>query len=144
MNNPDKTPRARARRLAMQATYQRLMGGGDIDAIEEQYLADAESRAADGALLRRLLRGPHAAHDELLAQLQPRLDRPFEKVDPVEQAILLIAAYELLHTPLTPAAVVINEAVELAKTYGAEQSHRFINAVLDKLAADARAAPCPD
>ena len=127
------TPRARARRLSMQATYQRLMGGGEAAAIERQYLEDPESRAADHALFRALFRGAQSAHDELAAALQPCLDRPFDKVDPIEQAILLIAAYELHHTPATPPAAVINEAVELAKTYGAEHSYKFINGVLDKL-----------
>ena len=126
-------PRARARRLAMQATYQRLMSGDDVEAIERQYLDNAESRAADRALLRLLLRGAHSAEAALSAALQPHLERPFAAVDPVERAILLIAAYELSYTPRVPPAVVINEAVELAKTYGAEQSYKFINGALDKL-----------
>ena len=128
-------PRSRARRLAMQAVYQWLLSGDDIDTIAEQYQQDPQSQAADRTLMNALLRGVPTAHSELTAALQPHLDRPFAEVDPVEQAILLIACYELSHTPAIPFRVVINEAVRLAKTYGAEKGYQYVNGVLDKLAA---------
>jgi N utilization substance protein B len=74
--------------------------------------------------------------DDLLA---PLLERPLAQVDPVERAVLRVGAFELAHRPEVPYRVVINEAVELAKRFGAEQGHRFVNSVLDRLARDLRA-----
>lgn len=132
--------RTRARRLAMQAIYQWLMNDAEIADVERQYLNDPESQAASHELLSELVCGVGDRHDELSGILSPYLSRPLKEVDPIECAILLLATYELKYIPSVPFRVVINEAIELAKTYGAEQSHKFINGVLDRLAGDMRLA----
>ncbi len=74
------------------------------------------------------------AKAELSGAVSPHLDRPLEQLDPVEHAVLLLGAYELLHKPDVPWKVVVNESVNLAKVFGAEEGYKFINGVLDKLA----------
>jgi len=102
--------------------------------------ADLEGRAYDPELFRQLLYGVPAHLSDLDARLEPVLDRPIERVDPVERAILRAGAFELLYSPAVPYRVAINEAVDLARLLGAEQGHRFVNGVLDRLARDVRAA----
>lgn len=87
-----------------------------------------------------LLRGGLAKSAELEQQIQTCLDRPLKELSPVEFAILLLGAYELSDHPETPYRVVINEAVELAKTYGGSDGHKYVNGVLDKLAARMRSS----
>ncbi len=128
--------RTSARRLAMQAIYQWLMSRENITAIENQYIEDPEARSADQSMLTALIRGVEANHKELADIMQPFLYRPFNEVDPIEQAILLLSTYELKYTPSVPYRAVINEAIELAKTYGAEQGYKFVNGVLDRVAKD--------
>lgn len=135
---PRTGSRTRARRLAMQAIYQWLLNNAPASDIESQFLHDPESRSANREYLSELLRGVIQHHDDLSGQLSVYLDRPVEEVDPVERAVLLIATYELRHVLSVPYRVVINEAIELTKTYGAEQGHRFVNGVLDKLARELR------
>lgn len=130
--------RTRARRLAMQAIYQWLMNDADIVEVEKQYLNDPEGKSSNQAFLSELIRGVEQHQDELAEALLPHLSRPLDEVDPIERAILLLAAYELKFVLSVPYRAVINEAIELAKTYGAEQGHKFINGVLDKLAVDLR------
>ncbi len=132
--NKKNNSRTCARRLAMQAIYQWTMSNEDILVIERQYIEDTEARTADHNMLTELIRGVEANHKELVAIMQPFIDRPFSETNPVEQAILLLAAYELKYSLSVPYRAVINEAIELAKTYGAEQGYRFINGVLDKVA----------
>ena len=98
-----------------------------------------ELHKADVDYFRTLLRGMAANAEAMDAELEPLLDRPVRELDPVERAVLHLGAYELLHCPQTPWRVVINEAVDLAKMFGAEQSHKYINGVLDRLARRARA-----
>ncbi len=130
--------RSRARRLAMQAIYQWQMTGQNVSDIERQFLDEQELGDADVDYFKELLHGVPAHLDTLDAALAPALSRGIEAVDPVEQAILRLGAYEFAHHPEIPYRVVINEAVELAKTFGAEQGHRFINGVMDRLARDLR------
>ncbi len=141
-NKPAKKKKAGsrtcARRLAMQATYQWLMNTEDITLIEKQYLEDPEAQPADQSMLTELIRGIETNYKQLTTTMQPFLDRPFDKIDPIEQAILLLATYELKYSISIPYRAVINEAIELAKIYGAEQGHKFINGVLDKIAKDLR------
>ncbi|MDP1939539.1 MAG: transcription antitermination factor NusB, partial [Gallionella sp.] len=87
----------------------------------------------------RLLRGAIAQHDALEALLTPHLDRPLDELSTVELAVLLVAAFELSQQPDVPYKVVINEAVELAKTFGGTDGHKYVNGVLDKLAPQVRA-----
>lgn len=131
--------RSRARRHAMQALYQWQLTGHDLGTVEAQFLAEEDLSKADLGYFRELLHRIPAQLDAINAALAPLLDRPLEQVDPVEKAILWIGGYELSSRPDVPYRVVINEAVELAKKYGAEQGHRFVNGVLDKAARRLRA-----
>ncbi len=127
--------RVRARRSAVQALYQWEMTHSDIREIISEFMNERnEIKKADAEYFRELLMGVSAKSDELNAQVIPFLDRPLEKLDPVERAILLVGLYELMYRPELPWRVVVNESVELAKMFGAEQSHKFINGVMDKVA----------
>jgi N utilization substance protein B len=126
--------RSRARQYALQALYQWQMTGQDIDVIQGQFLDDEALAKSDVGLFVNLLRGIPRSLRSLDDALNPCLDRPLEQIDPVERAVLRIGAYELLHHPDIPYRVVINEAVELSKRFGAEQGHRYVNGVLDRLA----------
>ena len=130
--------RSRARRIAVQGLYQWQMTGQDVGEIEAQFLADEDVSRFEVAYFKDLLHGVPAHLNELDELLGPLLDRAVEKVDPVERAILRLGAYELSHHPEIPCRVTINEAVELAKLFGAEQGHRYINGVLDKMARQVR------
>jgi N utilization substance protein B len=107
-------------------------------AAEEETRDDPEQRVYDHDLFDQLLSGVPRHVQELDALLQPLLDRRVEQVDPVERAILRLGVYELVHCPEIPYRVVINEAVDLAKAFGAEQGHRYVNGVLDRIARQVR------
>ena len=132
--------RSKARRCALQAVYQWQVGGAEIGEIEAQFLAEQDLGQADVAYFSELLRSIPAHVAELDAHLTPFLDRPVVELDPVELAILRIGVSELAYQPQIPFRVIINEAVELAKVFGAEQSHRYINGVMDKVARELRRA----
>ena len=136
---PLSQQRSRARRIAIQALYQWQMAGQDLNDIEQQFLSSEESAGADLGYFHQLLHDIPARLDDLDRHLAPALDRPIAAVDPVERGILRLGAYELAFCPDIPFRVVINEAVELAKTFGAEQGHRYVNGVLDRLAHELRA-----
>ena len=113
--------------------YQWRVSGNDEAAIEA-HLADAENfDKADREFFVGLLRGVLAQQAELQTALQAFLDRPFVELSPVEASILLSGAYELTNDPQTPYRVIINEAIELAKAFAADDSHKFVNGVLDKV-----------
>jgi len=131
--------RTRSRRLAMQAIYQWLMSGdASVNDIEKQFAEDQEMQSANEDYFSELLQGVVTNQKELSDLMAPHVSRPFDEIDPVEQAVLLIAVYEFKYVPSVPYRAVINEAVELTKVYGAEAAHKFINGVLDKLAGDLR------
>lgn len=132
--------RSRARQYAVQALYQWQVTGQDVADIEGQFLENEELAKSDVGLFVELLHGVPCNLRELDEVLAPLLSRPMVQVDPVEQAVLRIGAYELGHHLDIPYRVVINEAVELAKVFGADKSHRFINGVLDKLARTVRSS----
>ena len=128
-----------ARELAVQGLYEWLIARNDARAIEHR-LAEVKSfEKADRELLDELLNGVIREAPELEARLVPFLDRKVSALSPVERAVLLLGAYELLHRLETPYRVVINEAVELAKAYGGTDGHKYVNGVLDRLAAEVRA-----
>jgi len=135
--------RSWARRLAMQAIYQWQLTDLDPAAIDAQFQADQDMSKADLGYFQELVQQVPARVQDIDAVIDPFLDRPLPQVDPVELAILRIAAYELLQRLDVPYRVVINEAVELAKKFGAEQGHRFINGVLDKAARKLRPQEIP-
>ena len=110
------------------------MTGQEPGRIAAQFLADEDLNKADPDYFRELVHQVPARAAEIDAALEPLLDRPLAQVDPVERAILRIGGYELMQHPDIAYRIVINEAVELAKMFGAEQGHRYVNGVLDKLA----------
>jgi transcription antitermination protein NusB len=126
-----KTPRHRSRELALQALYAWQLGGGD--ALEQLRALDEDAHA-DKALAEALVRGVLERAAELQALIAPCLDREFRRLSPVERAILYIGAFELQSHPETPFKVVVNEAVELGKSFGGTGGHKFVNGVLEKLA----------
>lgn len=131
-------PRSWARRCAAQALYEWQISGQEPSRIAAQFLADEDLNKADPDYFRELVHQIPARVAEIDAALEPFLDRPLAQVDPVERAILRIGGYELMQHPELAYRIVINEAVELAKTFGAEQGHRYVNGILDKLARAAR------
>ena len=127
--------RVRARRSAVQACYQWCMNSQPIQDVINEFVAErSELKKADAEYFRELLRGVAAHVDEINAELSELLDRPVEQLDPVERAILYIGIFELKYRTEIPWRVVVNESVELARMFGAEQSHRYINGVLDRAA----------
>lgn len=133
-----RTPRRRAREFALQGLYQWQISGNDEASIEA-HLADIAGFAkADRQFFVAVLRGVLAQHLVLREHLQAHLDRPFSELSPVEASVLLAGAYELVNFPQTPYRVIINEAIELAKGYGGTDGHKYVNGVLDKLAAKLR------
>ncbi|MFZ4790937.1 MAG: transcription antitermination factor NusB [Candidatus Competibacteraceae bacterium] len=127
-------PRSWARRCATQAIYEWQLSGREPGLITSQFLADHDLGQADPDYFRELAHEVPARVTVIDAALAPFLDRPPEQVDPVERAILRLSGYELMEHPELACRIVINEAVELAKMFGAEQGHRFVNGVLDRLA----------
>ncbi|MDE2234821.1 MAG: transcription antitermination factor NusB [Gammaproteobacteria bacterium] len=135
--------RSRARRLALQGLYQWQLSAAQPDDIIGQFRAAQGTRDTDMEYFEELVRGVITNADRLSAAFSPHLDRPLMQLDPVERAICLLAAYELSERVDVPYRVVLNEAVELAKKFGAEDSHKHINAVLDRTAAGLRATEHP-
>ena len=125
--------RTMARRRAVQAIYQWQQAGQDISDIDDQFLTEQDMRHADVAYFQELLHKIPKLVDELDEYLKPYLDRSIDEVDNVERAILRIGVYELKYRVDIPYRVVINESVELAKIFGADQSHRYVNGLLDKV-----------
>jgi transcription antitermination protein NusB len=128
---PAKTARRRSREFALQALYAWQLGGGD--AIEHVRSLEGYERA-DRELAEALVRGVLASAGDLEGLIAPCLDREFRRLSPVERAILYIGAFELHSHPETPFKVVLNEAIELGKSFGGTGGHKFVNGVLEKLA----------
>ena len=131
--------RTHARRFAVQALYQWQLTDYDIQHIDDEFITEHDTSKVDIPYFRELLHGVPEHLHELDEQFVPMLDRPLEEVDPVELAILRIGCFELMFKLEVPYRVVINEAVELAKRFGAEESYKYVNSVLDKVAARLRA-----
>lgn len=139
MNPPNKSPRRRAREFVVQGLYQHMVGGQDEAAIQVQAEGVAGFDKIDTKLYKTLLAEALKHTEELRTDIAPHIDRAWEEVSPIERGILLLGACELKLHLETPYRVIINEAIELAKTYGGTDGHKFVNGVLDKLAADLRA-----
>jgi N utilization substance protein B len=136
----DLAARSRARRRALQAVYAWQLSGASMASVADQFEHEQEMEVADLDYFKDLLLGVERHVGEIDAKLVPLLDRTVEEVDPIERAILRIAGYELLHRADVPYRVVINEAVEVAKRFGAQFGHTYVNGVLDKAAAEWRSA----
>jgi len=135
-----KSQRRRARELALQGLYQWLIAGGEASAIDAQLREHEGYEKCDSLHFDALLRGgieSAASLDEALAR---HVDRKTSELSPIEHAVLMIGAYELQHCVDIPYKVAINEAVELAKAFGGTDGHKYVNGVLDKVAADLRPA----
>jgi N utilization substance protein B len=128
-----------AREFALQGLYAWLVGGAEVTLIAANLAEDENFKRADAEWFRQLLYGVLKDEDLLSSRITPYLDRPLAELSPVERAILLIGAYELVSCPDVPYRVVINEGLELAKKFGGTDGHKYINGVLDKLAQEARA-----
>jgi transcription antitermination protein NusB len=132
--------RRAARKLLVQALYQLELAAQPWQDIHAQFAADPESAGADLAFFRDALRHVAAERAALDAELARFADIAPERRDPVEHAILLLGLYELRQRPDVPFRVAISEAVELAKRFGATDGYKFVNGVLDRAAAELRAA----
>lgn len=142
MSDPQQSMSRRglARRVAVQALYQWLINENNSPAgLVRQFREQDEGLGrADPVYFEALLNGVVDNAADLTMRLVPYLDRPIAQLDPVEHAVLLLGSYELLHAPEVPWKVVVNESVNLAKLFGAEDGFKFVNGVLDKLAHEAR------
>ena len=132
------TPKQRSRARVVQALYQWLVSGENIKQIEQQFLNQKEGKISKAFFSNLLLNIPKniAALEDFI---HPTLDRDIGELGPTEKAILYLGVYELKFQPEVPYKVVINEAVELAKLYGAEGSFKLVNSSLDKIAIELRA-----
>lgn len=128
-----------ARKCAVQALYQWQMSGDSLTRIETYFLEQEYLKGAQKTYFSELFHGVPKQLDVIDAALAEFVDRPVEKIDPVERAILRIGVYELINRLETPYKVIINEGVNLAKDFGAEGSHKYINGILDKVSQKQRA-----
>ncbi|MBB5400831.1 transcription antitermination factor NusB [Paraburkholderia sp. BR13439] len=135
-----KSARRRSRELATQGLYQWLLSGSPGGEIDAQLRGAQGYDKADHEHLDAILHGVMRDSEELSAAIAPCLDRPIDQLSPVERAVLLVAAFELKNHVDIPYRVVINEAVELTKTFGGSDGYKYVNGVLDKLSAQLRAA----
>ena len=135
----DLAARSRARRRALQALYAWDMAGTPMPGVIAQFQHEQEMEIADLDYFKDLLTGVDRHRESLDEKLRPFLDREVQEVDPIERAVLRLAAYELLHRIDVPYRVVINEAIEVAKRFGSDFGHTYVNGVLDKAAAAWRA-----
>jgi transcription antitermination protein NusB len=125
--------RRKARRLAVQAIYSWQLSKNNVADVEHEFITEQNIDGVDVAYFRELLAGVASKHLQIDDLLRPHLDREFEDVSPVEKAIVRLAGYELTFRKDVPYKVAINEAIELAKAFGADDSHKFVNGLLDKL-----------
>ncbi len=132
-------PRKRARRRALQAIYQWQITHQDANEILQQFREMQDLSQVDEAYFERLLRCVIKHQERLIDALEPFLDRPMDQVDVMERVVLMIGAWELLDCPDLPYRVVLDESVALARRFGSEQGHSYVNAVLDKAARNWRA-----
>ncbi len=127
-----------ARKTAIQALYQwDLTEQAPFD-IERHFISDHDFAGVDMEYFHHLVQNVPLYHQEIDSRLAPYIDRILEQIDPVEKAILRIGAYELEYEPTIPAKVVLDEAIELSKMFGAEHGFKFVNGVLDKLVPELR------
>ncbi len=132
--------RSVARKLAMQALYQWQMTSHDANDLAQQFIESEEFSGADRDYFEELVRGCIRQKDAIDTAITPFIDRPLDQLDPVETAILMMGMFELRTRSDVPYRVVINEAVDLAKRFGATDAHKYVNAVLDRAARELRAA----
>lgn len=130
--------RRKSREIALKGLYSLSLGSGDLKEIVENLKEDEDYYRCDIEYCQGLLKGVAECADELDARIRPLLDRGVAELSPIEHAILRIAAFELIHDVSIPYRVAINEGVELAKRFGGTDGYKYVNGVLDKLAAEVR------
>jgi len=130
----DLAARSRARRRALQAVYAWQLSGSHMNAVIDQFRHEQDMEVADLEYFEDLLRGVEHNIDAIDESLKPYVDREVGQIDPIERAALRLAAYELKYRPDVPYRVIINEAIEVTKRFGADHGHSYVNGVLDKLA----------
>ena len=135
----DPAARSRARRRALQAVYAWQLSDSPIEKVISQFETEQDMDVADLEYFEALVRGVARNTEELDAVLTRYIDRTMDQVDPIERAVLRIAGYELRFRPDVPYRVVINEAIETTKRFGAEHGHTYVNGVLDRAAGEWRA-----
>jgi N utilization substance protein B len=131
--------RSKARAAALQGLYQWHLTGQNVDTIDTEFIIHQNLHSVDQVYFKKLLEGVVQHQYQLDECIEAFLDRPINEVDPVECTILRIGAFEFLFCPDIPYRVILNEAIELAKRFGAEHGHRYINGILDKVARKVRA-----
>ena len=131
--------RSKARRFVLQALYQMKLTGMSAGDVERQFRQDHDMKRVDTEYLHQILSNINKIRGDLAETIATRIDRQFDELDPVEAAVLYIGCYELIHRIDVPYRVAINESVELAKQFGAAESHKLVNSVLDSIAKDHRA-----
>ena len=132
--------RSLARRRAMQAIYQWQMAGNNLKDIETQYLTEQDMSKVDVEYFIELMHKVPQSIDELDAVVEKHMETTMEQTDPIERAIIRLSVYELKNRIDIPYKVVINEAIILAKAFGGDNSHSFVNGIVDKAAHDLRSA----
>lgn len=130
--------RRKARHFGLQALYQWTLSGASVTDIEAEFRVDNDFRHTDGEYFSALLRGVTADVESLEVLFAPALDRALDELDPIERNLLRLGTFELRDRIDVPYKVVISEAVALAKKFGATDSHKYVNGVLDKIARDLR------
>ena len=135
----DPAARSRARRRALQAVYAWQLSASPVEKVIENFRAEQDMEVADLEYFEQLVRGVAQHAEQIDAVLARYIDRDVAQVDPIERAVLRIAGFELAHRPDVPYRVVINEAIETTKRFGADHGHTYINGVLDRAAAQWRA-----
>ncbi|MFC4525401.1 transcription antitermination factor NusB [Dyella halodurans] len=134
----DLAARSRARRRALQALYAWQLSGSHMNAVIDQFRHEQDMEVADLEYFEDLLHGVERNIDAIDTSLKPFVDRDVGQIDPIERAALRLAAYELKYRPDVPYRVIINEAIEVTKRFGADHGHSYVNGVLDKLAGTLR------
>jgi transcription antitermination protein NusB len=137
---PPRSARRRAREFVLQGLYQWRVGGADEATIEAQIPEMEDFARADRDFFVATLRGVIGQQERLTALLTTHIDRPFKELSPIEACVLLMGTCELANNPETPYRVIINEAIELTKSFGGTDGHKYVNGVLDKVAAAVRPA----
>ena len=135
----DPAARSRARRRALQAVYAWQLSQSPVEKVIENFRAEQDMDVADLEYFEQLVRGVAEHAEQIDAVLARYIDRDVAQVDPIERAVLRIAGFELAHRLDVPYRVVINEAIETTKRFGAEHGHTYVNGVLDRAAAEWRA-----
>jgi len=133
-------PRSHSRAAAVQALYQALVNGQELAKDELDFVTAENSEKMDKKYFTILVEGVSKEIETLDAELAFAVDRNLSEIDPVESSVLRLAVYEFIHRPEVPYRVVLNEAVELAKAFGGEKGHKYVNGVLDKMGSKLREA----